>query len=82
MDCKISKKFANTQEKREKMHFFALFLRKYLVNSKKSSTFAAGFEKTTQKAEVLSKLNESSLSQFDDAKTLAKNPHRGNFLRK
>ena len=28
------------------MHFFALFLRNYLVNSKKSSTFAAAFEKT------------------------------------
>jgi hypothetical protein len=28
------------------MHFFALFLPKYLVMSKKSSTFAAAFEKT------------------------------------
>ena len=52
MDCKISKNFANTQEKREKMHFFALFLRKYLVNSKKSSTFAAAFEKKADFAEI------------------------------
>ncbi len=27
------------------MLFFCIFLMKYLVNSKKSSTFAAGFEK-------------------------------------
>ena len=29
------------------MHFFFIFLRKYLVNSKKSSTFAPAFGETT-----------------------------------
>ena len=41
--------------KNQEKHFFAFFLTKYLVGSKKSSTFAPAFEK---KASVLSLLRQ------------------------
>jgi len=49
------------------MHFFALFLRKYLVNSKKSSTFAAAFEKTGDEPMQKSPCDEPSGELSEEA---------------